>query len=263
MSHSVTETVQVEKNDAIATISLNRPDSLNALTFEMLYALEKAFHELGADPEVRAIVLRGNGKAFCAGDDLIDMGTDNFPVPDDKINEFMEGYPRVCAAMRECPKPVIAALHKFAMGAGLELALASDFIVTTSDTKIGLPFVLRGFSSGTTLIPRLTNRLFANRLLLTGDFVPATELSAFGLLSAVCEPGHSDSEAEALAHRLAALPTKSITLMKDAMRASEGLDERSAWLMQAHSTVSSTLTEDHAEGRAAFREKRDPHFTGR
>ncbi|OFQ54358.1 enoyl-CoA hydratase/isomerase family protein [Corynebacterium sp. HMSC074H12] len=263
MLKSFTDSVVVESEGSIASITLNRPDSLNALTFEMLRGLEMAFTELGDNPDIRAIILRGEGKAFCAGDDLIDMGTDNCPVPEDKIREFLDGYPKVCTAIRECPKPVVAVLHKFAMGAGLELALASDFIVASSNTKIGLPFVLRGFSSGTTLLPRLTNRLFANRLLLTGEFVPVSELSIFGLVTTICEPEDLDSEGKSLAKQLSSLPTKSISLMKQTMSATQHLDESAAWLMQAHSTVSSTLTEDHVEGRTAFREKRDPCFTGR
>ena len=145
MLKSFTDSVVVETEGSIASITLNRPESLNALTFEMLRGLEITLAELGDNPDVRAIILRGEGKAFCAGDDLIDMGTDNCPVPEDKIREFLDGYPKVCTAIRECPKPVVAVLHKFAMGAGLELALASDFIVASSNTKIGLPFVLRGF----------------------------------------------------------------------------------------------------------------------
>lgn len=259
----MTDLVLGRVENGVGFITLNRPKALNALTFKMLRTIEKYLSEFGQDPDVRSILIDGEGKAFCAGDDLIDMGSEEFPVPDNKLDEYFLGYPQTCQAIRDCPKPVIVSVHRYALGAAFEIALAADFIVAENSAKVGLPFVLRGFSSGTNLLSRLTNRHFASRLLFTGEIVEVTELEKFGLLYALTDPGQALDEAKTLAVSLAALPTKSISLMKGAMQASEASDEQSSWLIQAHSTVSSSLTEDHEEGRAAFKEKRDPSFTGR
>lgn len=259
----MTDLVHSRVEDGVGFITLNRPKALNALTFEMLRMVEKFLSDFASNPEVRAIIINGEGKAFCAGDDLIDMGSEEYPVPDNKLDEYFLGYPQTCQAIRDCPKPVIVSVHRYALGAAFEMALAADFIVTERNSKVGLPFVLRGFSSGTNLLNRLTNRHFASRLLFTGEIIAVTELEKFGLLYAMTEADQALSEATKLASTLATLPTKTISLMKGAIQASEASDEKSSWLIQAHSTVSASLTEDHEEGRAAFKEKRDPSFTGR
>ncbi|MCQ9353430.1 enoyl-CoA hydratase/isomerase family protein [Corynebacterium sp. 153RC1] len=259
----MTELVRGKVENGIGFITLDRPKALNALTFEMLRTIERHLTEFGENPTVRAVLIHGEGKAFCAGDDLIDMGSENYPVPDVKLDEYLHGYPQTCQAIRDCPKPVIVAIHRYALGAAFELALASDFIVAEKSAKVGLPFVLRGFAAGTNLLSRLTNRHFASRLLFTGEIVEVTELEKFGLTYSLVDNGTAFSEAANLAMTLATLPTKSISLMKSSIQASEAADEKSSWLIQAHSTVSSSLTEDHEEGRSAFKEKRNPSFRGR
>ncbi|WP_448856440.1 enoyl-CoA hydratase/isomerase family protein [Corynebacterium camporealensis] len=251
----------VENN--VGYIYLDRQKSRNALTFEMLRSIELTVREWSVQPEVRCIVFSGKGKAYCAGDDLIDMGTSKYPVPEDKFVEYLSGYPEACKAFRECPKPIICSVHGYALGAGLELALSCDLLIAEKGCGIGLPFVLRGFSSGTHLLARLTNRMFASRLLFTGDIVPVENLEAFGLVHSLTEADERESKTKNLAEKIAQLPTKTIGLMKKAMDASDFLDERSAWVVQAQSTVTGTLTEDYAEGRRAFAEKRDPVFTGK
>ncbi|WP_313548872.1 enoyl-CoA hydratase/isomerase family protein [Corynebacterium sp.] len=252
---------EIVAEDGIVRILLNRPTALNALNFQMIAEIEDAIATANSDRSARVILIEGAGKAFCAGDDLIDMSTEKNPAPPNKFEEFHDGYPLLARKIADSRIPVICVVHKYCLGAGLELALSSDFILAEEDTVVGLPFVKRGIASGTTLLPQLTNRLFASRLLFTGEMVKVNEFEKFGLIA---ETFSKDDRTEVInrwLQQLSSAPTNAISLMKKQLRFPPA-DQESAWISQAHSTVSSALTKDFAEGKSAFQEKRDPVFTG-
>ena len=212
---------------------------------------------------MRAVLIRGEGKAFCAGDDLKDMGTESHPLDPNPFVEYAAGYPRIVRAIQELPKPVVCAVHGFAMGAGLEIALASDTIVAARGSLVGLPFVKRGIAAGTVLLARAAGRHFAADLLFSGRMADVAELERLGIVAQLCEADEVLDVARRRATALALGPTSVIGAMKRAMH--RGLESPAAAAMdlQVAATAESSLTADFAEGKRAFAEKRDPEFTGK
>lgn len=255
--------VLFSKENGIATITLNRPEALNALNNDMIATIFASLKDAGKDDAVRVVVLKGNGRAFCAGDDLVDMGTEANPNPSDKLKEYYEGYPQIVFAMKELEKPIIVAVHKYALGAGFEIALAGDFIVASEESKFGLPFVLRGFASGTYLLQQRIGYHQAAKYLYLGEMFHTEIAKQFGLLFEVTSLENLEDEVYQLATRLASSATKTIGLMKKAMHASTNLDYEQAFKLQTLSTFASYHSEDHKEGIQAFIEKREPKFIGK
>jgi len=247
----------------VARITLNRPNALNALDNDMIVDLIEYLKQCKKDDEVRVVIIGGEGKAFCAGDDLVDMGTEKNPNPTDKLTEYVDGYPAVVLAMKNLEKPVVVKAHKYVLGAGLEIALAADFIIASKDTKFGLPFVLRGISAGTYLLQKRIGYHRAARYLFLGEMFGTEEASQWGLLFKQVDAQSLNGEVDQLAKRLSHGATRSIGLMKKAMHNSENLGLESAFQMQAYSTLASFHTDDYAEGIQAFIEKREPNFKGK
>ncbi|NME06955.1 enoyl-CoA hydratase/isomerase family protein [Psychrobacillus sp. BL-248-WT-3] len=249
--------------DNIARIILNRPTALNALDNDMIADLISCLNETKKDDNVRVIIIEGTGKTFCAGDDLVDMGTDKNPNPTDKLTEYSDGYPAVVLAMKNLEKPIIVKAHKYALGAGCEIALAADFIIASNETKFGLPFVLRGISAGTYLLQKRIGYHRAARYLFLGEMFGTKEANDWGLLYKHVELERLDEEVWDLASHLAKSATRAIGLMKKAMHNSESLTVESAFQVQTYSTLASYHTADYAEGKQAFIEKRNSIFKGR
>lgn len=258
----MTNNVHYSVNDRIARITLDRQDALNALNNSMIAAIGAGIRQAGLDPEVRVLVIEGAGRAFCAGDDLIDMGTDAHPKSDDTLEEYLRGYPALVSAIRQLEKPVICRVQRYALGAGLEIALASDFIIAEENAKIGLPFVLRGIAAGTALLPAMVPRQVVARLLYSGEMVGVVEAQGWGLITQVVAATELDATVTELATQLANAATRAIGLMKGAIVATEESQLATALRMQASASVSSALTRDFAEGAAAFAEKRPAIFSG-
>lgn len=257
------ETVLIEQRDGVRYITLNRPDALNALNFQLIDDLLASLEECSGDEEVRAVVLAGAGKAFCSGDDLKSMGTPEYPGPEDELARVRDGYPLLLKSIRQLRIPVIASVHGYALGAGCDLVLACDFAIAAEDALLGLVFVQRGIAAGTALIPRLVSYHKACELLLLGDMFTATEAERLGLVNRVVPASELDAAVHELAARLADGPTAVIGALKDAMNQglSVGFDE--ALEHQVMATLQASETDDNREGRQAFMEKRPPHFTGR
>lgn len=247
----------------IATISLNRPKALNALDNDMIHAIEHYLEDCKVNDEVRVIVIEGEGKAFCAGDDLVTMATEKRPNPSDKVLELKHGYPRLVEQIRAVPKPIICKVHKYALGAGFEIALASDMIIATEDTKFGLPFVLRGMASGTYFLQQYIGYHRACELLFTGDMIESHLAKEWGIVNKVVEDENIDKYIETLAGRLSRGATRAIGLMKQSLNQSTTQTMSDALNEQVLATALSFKTDDYVEGINAFKEKRDPNFTGK
>lgn len=260
----MTERVLVQTVDGVCTISLNRPEAINALENSMIAAINVALDQAAADEGVRAILIRGEGRAFSAGDDLIEMGTPEHPESNDLHVRYGDGYPSIVERMLAIQKPILVAVRRYAFGAGFEIALAADIIVAEPTAKFGLPFVLRGIAAGTSLLPKRAPMHLAQRLLFLGDTITGEEAHGLGLVAALSSTDIDvDDLGRTLADRLANSATRAIGLMKSAMHVSESLGLREALAVQVGATVGSVLTDDFTEGKLAFTEKRDAQFEGR
>lgn len=255
------ETIFVALADGVATITLNRPDSLNALNAQMRGELLAAVKAAGRDEAVRALVITGAGRGFCSGADLRG-GSDE--------REFRrvltDQYHPLITAIRELPKPVIAAVNGVAAGAGVSLALACDLVYAADDARFIQAFVRIGLvpdSGSTRTLVRALGRHRAARLIFSGEPLSAPEAHAAGLVAELAAADQLGAVAHAAAARLASGPTRAIALAKRAINHAEDALLGESLAMEAALQDLAGRTEDHAEGVAAFGEKREPRFLGR
>ena len=255
-------TVRYEVADAIATITLDRPDALNALTVPMKQELLAALRRAGRDRGVRAVVLTGAGRAFCAGQDLKErLEPDAAPL----AVEVRERYNPIIAAMRSMDQPIVGAINGVAAGAGASLAFACDLRVAAETATFVLAFGRIGLvpdSGATWFLPRLVGPAKAAELALLGESLSATEAERFGLVARVVAADAVAGEARAIAERLAALAPRALALTKRALQRSWSVDLDAALEDEAYRQGIAGATADHAEGLTAFLEKRPPRFTG-
>jgi 2-(1,2-epoxy-1,2-dihydrophenyl)acetyl-CoA isomerase len=255
------QAIRVELADAVATITLNRPESLNALNAAMRAELLSAVKSAGRDEAVRAVVITGAGRGFCSGADLRGgSGERDFRrVLSDEYNPLM-------TAIRELPKPVIAAVNGVAAGAGVSLALACDLVYAADDARFIWAFVRIGLvpdSGSTRTLVRALGRHRAARLIFSGEPLSAAEAHAAGLVTELVPADQLAGTAHAAAAKLAAAPTRAIALAKRAINHAENALLAESLAMEAALQELAGRTEDHAEGIAAFGEKREPRFLGR
>jgi 2-(1,2-epoxy-1,2-dihydrophenyl)acetyl-CoA isomerase len=255
------ETIRVEVADGVATITLNRPDSLNALNAVMRRELLAAFKAAGRDEAVRAVVLTGEGRGFCSGADLRGGAAERAfrRVLTDEYNPLM-------VAIRELPKPVIAAVNGVAAGAGVSLALACDLIYASEEARFIQAFVriaLVPDSGSTRTLVRALGRHRAAALVFSGEPLSAAEAHLAGLVNVVVPGDQLSATVWAAAAGLAAAPTRAIGLAKRAINHAEDALLSESLAMEAAMQELAGRTEDHAEGSAAFAEKREPRFVGR
>jgi len=254
--------VELDADAGVATVTLNRPDALNALTVPMKQALLAAFRRLEREKPIRAVVLTGAGRAFCAGQDLrerLEPGAAPLGV------EVRERYNPIIRAMRGLPKPIVAAINGVAAGAGASLALASDIRIASETASFALAFGRVGLvpdSGATWFLPRLVGSARAAELALLNDPVSAPDALRLGLVGRVVAADQLALEAKAIAARLAAGAPKAIALTKRALDAAWDHDLDATLEYEAHLQDLAGRTKDHAEGMAAFIEKRQPRFTG-
>ena len=256
------ETIVYEKQNGIATITLNRPQALNAITYHMIVELIDAMSDAEDDGEVRVVVLKGAGRAFCAGDDIKGMGGPLAGNPPFSVR-MKYGYLRVMLALRNIPKPVIASCHGYTLGAGFDFALAADYRLAAEDCKFGAVFVQRGLGGGCTyLLPKMVGLAKASELLLLGDMFDAREAERLGLVNKVVPPDKLEEETLALATRFAKMATRAIGIIKNAINQSLAADLQQGMENQVMAHIQVNLTEDSLEGRRAFAEKREPVYKG-
>ncbi|WP_433085791.1 crotonase/enoyl-CoA hydratase family protein [Dactylosporangium sp. CA-052675] len=258
-----------ERAGHIAVIRLNRPQALNAVNAALSTAVGEALERAAADPEVRVVVVTGNGRAFCAGADLKELAAGRSVAAPEHPEWGFAGLVR-----HWVDKPLIAAVNGFAMGGGTEIALACDLVVAAEDARLGLPEVTRGLLAAAGGVVRLQRQVPLKRALqmaLTGDAVDVRDAADWGLVNVVARPGAALEEAMALAERIAANAPLSVRYTKRVMHqvAGAGSDWDPDWSRHEPWTVNAEATEivfgsrDAVEGPTAFAEKRAPVWEGR
>lgn len=260
--------VAVSVNEGVAEIRLDRPEALNAWNHDLGEELNAAVARVADDDAVRAVVLRGAGRAFSSGADLRDMGgrqaaADGRP---DLRTTLVERYHPIILGIREMPKPVVAAVHGPAVGIGCSLALACDLVVCSESAYFLLAFVNIGLvpdGGSSAFVPARAGLARASEMAMLGERVGARDAVAWGLANRVVADDALDGEVAALAARLAAGPTRSYAATKRALNAWQlrGLDEQLE--LEADLQQEMAGTQDFVEGVSAFVAKRDAAFTGR
>ena len=256
------ETILFEVRERVAYITLNRPDQLNALSFQMRAELAQAFEACAADGEVRVVVLAGAGRAFCAGVDLRDGSFEEAPI--ESVEVRVRGDFR--AKLVGMGKPSIAAVHGVVLGGGCELALCCDLRIAAEDAQFGQPEINLGSIPGggaTQRLPRLIGTTRALELLLTGDRLTAAEAYQLGLLNRVVPRDELAGAASELAQKLAAKAPLAVRYTREAVYRGLDLSLEEGVRLEAYLGGLLRTTEDRVEGLAAFREKRPPQFKGR
>ena len=256
--------IEIEIKNNIAWIKLNRPEVFNSFNREMALLLIDTLKACNSNEEVRAIVLTGNGKAFCAGQDLKEVTSPELNPGFKKILE--EHYNPIIKQIRTIKKPVVAAVNGVAAGAGANIALACDVVVAHEKVSFIQAFSLIGLipdSGGTFFLPRLIGFQKASALAMLGDKISADEAERLGMIYKVIPLESFQEEVSELALKLAKMPTKALGLIKTALNASmtNTLEEQLA--LESKYQIEAAQTEDYAEGVAAFIEKRQPNFKGK
>ena len=253
--------------DRIATLTLNRPERLNALGDTLREDLLDAVARAAADPNVGVLVITGAGRGFCSGGDVKSMSergrTGEAPPPTEQFAPIRD---RIIVAMRDCLKPIIAAVNGAAAGAGMNLALACDMRIASSAAKFSQAFVKRGLHpdwGGTYFLPRVVGTAKACELIFTGDTIDAAQALELGIVNAVVAPEALLPETCKLARKIAAGPPVAIQLAKRAIYHNQEVDLRAALEFETFAQNVTKETEDAKEGVKAFVEKRAPVFHGR
>lgn len=258
----MTDGLRVEVEGPVATLTIDRPESLNALTVPLKVALREALEALAADRTVRAVILTGAGRAFCAGQDLAERERpDAAPLE----VEVRERYNPIIRAIRSMGQPVIAAVNGVAAGAGASLAFACDLRIAAEEARFVLAFGRIGLvpdSGATWFLPRLVGSARAAELALVGDPIDAAEALRLGLVSKVVPADQLMDEARRMAGRLAEGAPLALALTKEALQRSLTIDLEEALEGEAKLQGIAGASADHAEGLAAFKEKRSPRFGG-
>ncbi len=255
--------IQVKIENKVAVITLNRPEVFNSFNREMALALQDAFDRCEQNADVRAIVLTGSGKAFCAGQDLKEVTSPELNPGFKKILE--EHYNPIILRIRNLKKPIIGAINGVAAGAGANIALACDIVVANEKASFIQAFSLIGLipdSAGTYFLPRLIGFQKASALAMLGDKVSAEEAERLGMIYKYVPSEEFDTTIQKLAMKLANMPTKALGMIKELFNSSmtNTLEEQLA--MESKYQIEAAQSEDYTEGVAAFIEKRKPNFKG-
>ncbi|MGW2417912.1 enoyl-CoA hydratase/isomerase family protein [Streptomyces sp. NPDC001709] len=255
-----------DARDQVLHLTLNRPDSLNALTPDLRNDLIARLAEASADPDVRAVVLTGTGRGFCAGADLRGGTGSGDRLPGDVARVLRVGAQRLIAAVLDCEKPVIAAVNGTAAGLGAHLAFACDLVLAAESARFIEVFVRRGLvpdAGGAYLLPRLLGPHRAKELMFFGDALPAPDAERLGLVNRAVPDADLPKAAREWATRLASGPTRALALTKHLLNTSLDSDRTTAFAAEAWAQEINMTTEDAREGLRAFVERRGAGFRGR
>lgn len=255
-------TVLLSVSNGVATITLNRPDKLNAFNREMALMLQKLLDQCHADTTVRCVLLTGAGKAFSAGQDLAELVGENPPSMQQILSEH---YNPIVTRIRQMPKPVVAAINGVAAGAGANIALCADIVVATETASFIQAFSKIGLipdSGGTYFLPRLIGWQKASALAMLGDKVSAAEAEKMGMIYKCITQEDFEASIQKMATQLAQMPTKGLALTKQALNASFTNTYDAQLALEDVLQQQAAQTQDYNEGVQAFLEKRLPTFKG-
>jgi enoyl-CoA hydratase/carnithine racemase len=251
---------------AVATVTLNRPEKLNALTFESYADLRDLLAELPHHPDVKVLVIQGEGRGFCGGGDVNEIIGELVTMKAADLMRFTKMTGDVIRAMRECPIPIITKIHGIAAGAGSVVALAADFRVVGRSGRFAFLFTKVGLSGGDMgaayLLPRVVGLGRATQLLMLGDTIDARTADRYGLVSQLVPDDELDDTVAALAERLATGPTLGLAQTKSLLTRELDMSMSAAMELDAMTQALLMTTDDHAEFHAAFNERRPPNWTG-
>jgi 2-(1,2-epoxy-1,2-dihydrophenyl)acetyl-CoA isomerase len=260
------ETVRYERREAVAIITFNRPDALNALSLQLTKDLRAAI-EQAISENARAIVLTGAGRAFCSGGDLREM--QSLWQKEGRIEAFLEEplkeLHRVILLIRETPIPFVAAVQGVCAGAGTNFALACDIVLAAENATFNEAFVKIGLSpdcGGSFFLPRAVGEKLAAEMFMTGDTISAERAAQIGMINRTIAPENLLEEALKMAKKLALAPTASIGRIKNMLNASFSNDLHAQLDLEHAQQIESGKANDFREGVSAFFDKRQPNFTG-
>jgi enoyl-CoA hydratase len=257
------QTILYEKSDGVATITLNRPKSMNALNSRVFKELDHVLSEIDGDDEVKVAILTGSEKFFAAGADITEIGEIATPVD---AHRFLKDVQAVFNKIEDLEKPVIAAISGLALGGGCELVLACDLRIAAENAMFGQPEIKIGVipgAGGTQRLPRIIGVTKAKELLYTGDFIDAQEAYRIGLVNKVVPVASLMEETRKMAAKIARQPGMALKVTKLAVNGGLNMDIKSAMAYEARCFEILFSTEDQKEGMKAFVEKRKPAFKNR
>ena len=253
-----------DADTGVATLTLNRPDRLNALTFQVYDELRRAFYALSDDEDVRVVVITGSGRGFCSGGDVEDIIGALFERDFRGLLDFTRMTCDLVRAIRTCKKPVIGALNGTVAGAGAVIATACDLRVAAESAKIAYLFTRVGLSGADMgsawMLPRIVGLAKASELLMTGDFISAQEAHRIGLYNRVVPDGEALGAATELARKLSRGPSFALEITKDALNREASMDLEGALEAEAQIQAALMLHPDFRESYEAFVEKREARF---
>jgi 2-(1,2-epoxy-1,2-dihydrophenyl)acetyl-CoA isomerase len=250
----------------VLCLTLNRPEKLNAFNPEMHQALRDALQRAAEESEVRAVLLTGAGRGFCAGQDLAERDVSPGAAPIDLAVSLGSDYNPLVRRLRELPKPIVCAVNGVAAGAGANIALACDIVLAARSARFVQAFSRIGLipdSGGTYFLPRLVGTARAMALALLAESVGAEQAEQWGLIWKAVDDTRLVGEATGLARRLASGPTRGYGLLKKAMNASSGNSLEAQLGLERDLQREAGLSDDYREGVRAFKEKREPKFQGK
>ena len=256
--------IELKIENGVAWVALNRPEVFNSFNREMALKLQETLDACALDEAVRAIVLTGNGKAFCAGQDLKEVTSPELNPGFRKILE--EHYNPIISRIRTIEKPIIAAVNGVAAGAGANIALSCDVVMASEHASFIQAFSKIGLipdSAGTFFLPRLIGFQKASALAMLGDKVSAEEAERLGMIYKQVPVADFEQAIESLAFKMAQMPTKALGAIKKLFNQSMTNDLQAQLNLESKLQIEAAQSEDYAEGVAAFLEKRKPNFKGR
>ena len=262
---TTSEIVLLNISDRIATITLNRPERLNALNGELLDMLPGVIQKVADDGDVRCVVLTGAGRGFCAGGDIAGMASGETLPQEDPVTHLRRNE-EASRLLHEMPKPTVAMINGPAAGAGLSLALACDIRIAAESARLGTAFVRIGFSGdygGTWMLQRLVGPAKARELYFTGELIDAREAERIGMVNRVVPDDQLAAETRAFAERIAKGPPIALARMKQNMNLGLVSDYPKLLDAEAEGMIMTAMTEDNREAIKAFLEKRPAEFHGR